>query len=373
MSKTTKITVIGGGNGGFAKAADLKVRGYHVTLCELEPYKKNVEAIMELGGINLKVLESTGLKGGFAKLDNITTNMKEALAEAEIIFTIVPSFGHEAIARTMAPYLKAGQLVVVEPGNFGGAISFSNELKKLNADPGIYLAEAECMVYATRKDDPTTIFIRGYKRNLGIAAFPAKNNQLVFDKLKEFYPDLLLRSNVLETGLSNPNATNHAPILLLNLSMIDHERDVLIYHEALSSSVGKVLDRLDQERMALNKTGHFHLEPMADILRNWYSYQGAHGKTVQEVNSTNPIYFESKLPTTVNHRYITEDIPYGMIPFAQFIEKLGYPCPTMKAVIHLANIVMGRDLSADARTLEKLGIARMDMKQLLKYVSEGVV
>lgn len=373
MSKATKVTVIGGGNGGFAKAGDLKIKGYHVTLFELEVYKQNVEAIMELGGINVRVLESTGLQGGFAKLDKITTDMQEALAEAEIIFVIVPSFGQEAMCRAMAPYLKAGQLVVLEPGNFGAAISFHNELKKQNADPGIYLAEAECMVYATRKDNPTTTYIRGYKRNLGIAAFPAKNNQIVFEKLKEFYPDPVLRSNVLETGLSNLNLTNHPPMVLFNLCMVDHKMDVLIYYTCLSPSVGKIIDSMDRERMALNNTGFFQLNSMADILYSYYSHQGAQGKTVQEINSTNPVFFESKLPTTTNHRYVTEDVPYGLIPFVQFAEKLGYQCPTMRAVISIANVVLGRDLYAEARTLEKLGIAEMKIDQILKYVSDGII
>lgn len=371
MKDDMKITVIGGGNGGFATAADLKVRGFNVTLFELPEFKQNIEAIMEIGGINLEVLESTGLKGGFAKLDKITTDIEEALAEADVIFVIVPAFGQANMARTCAPYLKDNQIIILEPGNFGGSICFYNELKKAGCNKNVIISETDCMLYATRKKDPTTVWLRGYKRSMGLAAFPSKNTDLVIEKIKNIYPTVIKRNNVLETGLSNSNTIEHIPIMLFNLGIVENKMDVLMYHEAFTEAIGKIVSKLDEERMSVNKSGIVKLQPMFEIIKDWYSCQGAKGETLQELSKSNPIYSWSKLPTSLSHRYIIEDVPYGLIPMYEFVEKFGTSCSTIKAILELVTVVSDRDLFENARDLRSLKIDVFDAKQLVEYLTFG--
>jgi len=371
MDSNTKITVIGGGNGGFATAADLKVRGFDVTLFEFPEFKQSIQEIMELGGINLEVLESTGLKGGFAKLDKITVDMEEALADADVIFVIVPAFGQDNVARNCAPYLKDNQLIVLEPGNFGGSISFFNELKQAGCNKNVIIAETDCMIYATRKKDATTTWIRGYKQGMGLSAFPSINTDIALEKIRKIYPTITKRNNVLETGMSNPNTIAHVPIMLFNLGMIDNKMDVLMYHTAFSKSIGKIVAKLDEDRLSVNKSNVVDLKPMSEVCNTWYAYQGAGGDTLQESNATNPIYAWSKLPKDINHRYITEDVPYGLIPMCEFLEKFGGECSHIKAVLDIADAVSDKDLHKGARSLSSLKIDSFDSKQLNHYLTYG--
>ena len=73
-----KVTVIGGGNGAFATAADLTIRGNQVTLFELPRFAAGLSEVIEKGGIEMEAYANNGLTGGFAKLHKITTDIGEA-------------------------------------------------------------------------------------------------------------------------------------------------------------------------------------------------------------------------------------------------------------------------------------------------------
>ena len=54
-----KVTVIGGGNGAFATAADLTIRGNQVTLFELPRFAAGLSEVIEKGGIEMEAYAST--------------------------------------------------------------------------------------------------------------------------------------------------------------------------------------------------------------------------------------------------------------------------------------------------------------------------
>lgn len=371
MSNDLQVTIIGGGNGGFAAAADLSMRGFKVVLYDLPQFEENLEEISKLKGIELETLPSSGLEGGFAKLHKITTDIEEALEGSDVIFVIVPSFGLQNIAQICAPFLKDGQIIVLAPGNFGGSLFFHKKLRKFGCEKDIKIAEVECMMYACRKKDATSVWIRGYKHNLGVAVFPSIYTEDVFEKLKAIYPTFIKRDNVLETSLSNPNAVVHVSLMLFNITNVENKRDMLIYHEGFTPSVGNIASQMDRERMELNKLDILKLDPLSRIIGGWYAHQGAKGNTISEIQSSNPIYKWSKLPTSINNRYITEDVPYGLIPMYKLLEKFGLPHSTMKAVADLCCVATDTDFYKEARTLKALDLDNMDAKQLFNYVTYG--
>jgi len=91
---------------------------------------------------------------GFASLDCVTSDMSEALREAEMIMVVVPSSAHGDIAKTAAPHLRDGQIVVLHPGRTCGAIEFDNVLRDNHCAVDVTIAEAETFIYASRSDGP---------------------------------------------------------------------------------------------------------------------------------------------------------------------------------------------------------------------------
>ena len=112
MSILTKFTVIGAGHGGKAMAAHLALMGFPITLYNRT--EDHISRIKARGGIELESFE--GGPRGFAKLALVTSDMDEALSEAEIIMVVVPSSAHSEIARRAAPHIRDGQIFILHPG-----------------------------------------------------------------------------------------------------------------------------------------------------------------------------------------------------------------------------------------------------------------
>ena len=366
-----RITILGGGNGAFAAAGHLTMDGHEVTLFECPEFASSIEAIRKLGGVNLKTLPSNGIKEGFAPLRLITTDIEAALSDAEIVLVIVPSFAHKYMARVAGPHLKSSQLVVLAPGNLFGVLEFARVVREAGSDADITYADLDCMMYACRKTDPTGVWLRGYKHSLGCAAFPAERNDEAFERLSEVYPYLVKKDNILATGMSNPNFAIHIPIMLFNIANIDRRRDMLFYADCMTESVGMFIDAIDRERMAFDRNGIFSLVDLAEQDRRWYGYQGVHGSTIAEMGATSPLYPNSRMPTEKDHRYFTEDVPYGLIPALSLLKKFGYPHTAVETAANAACILCGQDFYAEARTLEHLGLDELSGTDLLRLVEHG--
>ena len=118
-NETFNITVIGAGHGGKAMAAAIANRGFPVTLYN-RTYS-HIEAI-DLGqGIALLTEEGREI---FAPLEEVTSNLESALAEAKLIMVVIPASGHRSVALETAPYLRDDQILVLNPGRNGGALEF---------------------------------------------------------------------------------------------------------------------------------------------------------------------------------------------------------------------------------------------------------
>jgi opine dehydrogenase len=364
------ITVIGGGNGASAAAADLSARGFKVAWYELPQFGANVAEAMKLKGINLEALPSSGLKSEFVKVYKITTDIQEALAESELVLAIVPSFAQEAVAKVCAPYLREDHIVVLTPGNFGGSIHFSQMIKQAGCNKKVTIAEAECMMYACRRKSPTTVWLRGFKRYLGLAAFPATETDRVLAKMKELYEYTIKNPDVLATGLSNLNFLVHLPVVLGNISNIENGTEAMFYYSGMTPAIGRIIDAMEAERMSLRKVG-FELRPIFDVMKGYYEYQGASGNSIWEFCRTNPVYDGSKLPKTLNQRYLLEDIPYGLIPMLKLLEKFGLPNTHIKLVVDTLCMASGFDLYGKARDLKKLGLDQLSAEELLAFVRTG--
>lgn len=366
-----KVTIIGGGNGAFAAAADLTLRGNQVTLFELPRFGKGLDEVIERGGIDMETFPGNGLEGGFAQLYKITLDIEEALSESDIVMVIVPAYSLNTIAAICAPYLRDGQIVALCPANFGGSLFFNNTIKKMGYNKRILFAEFACMMYACRKKTQSSVWVRGYKHNLGVAFFPSKDSDSAFQRLKALYPYISHYNNVIETGLSNINTTLHTSLMLLNTANIDNKEDRLFYRECVTSSLDNILDDLDAERCALNVIEGMSVPHLTEIIKEWYGHQGAKGDSVSELQHSLPHFAYSKMPTTMNYRYVTEDVPFGLIPIAEFLKQLKFNCTVHKALADVLCSVCARDFYKEARTMDDLGLSGMNQEEIMCYLENG--
>ena len=218
MESKTKFAVIGAGHGGKAMAAHLALMGFPVRL--FNRTEENIAVIKKRGGIELSSYE--GGPSGFARLELATSNLKEALDEAEVIMVVVPSTAHREIAALAASHLKPEQIVLLNPGRTGGALEFYQVLNQKECSPDIIIAETETLIYASRSDGPAQARIFRVKESVPLAALPATRTQSVLDKIEAAYPQFIDGTSVLHTGLNNMGAIFHPALTLLNAGRIEN-------------------------------------------------------------------------------------------------------------------------------------------------------
>jgi opine dehydrogenase len=120
--KKPRFCVIGAGNGGCAMAAHLSLMGFEVSLYNRS--MDRIKPIMDVGGIEMIGNEGSNLPSGWARISLVTTDISEAMDGADIIMVATTANGHRDVAELCAPYLRDGQIVVLNPGRTCGALEF---------------------------------------------------------------------------------------------------------------------------------------------------------------------------------------------------------------------------------------------------------
>ncbi len=361
-----KIAILGAGNGGQTAAADLSLAGFEVNLYESPKLEKNIRPIIERGGIKI-----TGVaRKGFATLNKATTNIEEAMKDVDVVMIIVPAFAHEIIFKECVPYLEDGQIVTIQAGNYG-ALQLSNILKNLKINKDVIISETSTLIYVCRVTAPAEVRASGLKRVVPFAAIPAKDTEKSVKVLNEFYPQFAPATNVLETSLSSANMILHPPIMLLNAGYIERSKgDFLFYIHGASPSVARICEIIDAERLAVGEALGIDLISVKDAMHKKYD---THGNNLYEsIRDCKPYWDHSSAsaPSTLKNRYLTEDVPYGLVPLASLADLLGVPTPNVKRIIDLASLINQTDYWGEGLTVEKLGFKGLTAKQIKCLVNE---
>jgi len=366
MDNRTSYTIIGAGHGGKPMAAHLALMGFPVTLYNRT--FEHIEAIKKRGGIDLESAE--GGPHGFAKLDHITSNISEALQQAEMIMVVVPSSAHADVAKAAAPYLRDGQIIVLHPGRTCGALEVAKVLRDNGCTADVTIAEAETFIYASRSDGPAQARIFRIKEAVPLAALPASRTQQVLDKINQAYPQFIDGVNVLHTGLNNMGAIFHPALTLLNAGWIEATHgDYQFYIDGVTPSVARVLEVLDRERVTVASSLGIRARNAMEWLQLAYNTTG---EDLRDAIQNQPGYYGIKAPSTLSHRYIFEDVPMSLVPIASLGERYGVSVRGMDAIIRLACIVHRTDYWRRGRTVDKLGLADLSVSELTRYVNEGI-
>ncbi|GAP17352.1 NAD/NADP-dependent octopine/nopaline dehydrogenase family protein [Levilinea saccharolytica] len=367
MTQKTHYTVIGAGHGGKAMAAHLALMGFPTTLYNRTA--DHIYAIRELSGLDLESTEA-GIRG-FCRLAGVTSNMAEALEKAEMIMVVVPSSAHADIARSCAPHLRDGQIVVLHPGRTCGAIEFAKILRENNCSADVTIAEAETFIYASRSDGPAQARIFRIKEAVPLAALPANRTRMVLDRIHEAYPQYIDGGNVLQTGLNNMGAIFHPALTILNSGWIEATHgDYQFYIDGVTPSVARVLEALDRERVTVASSLGIRARTALEWLKLAYD---ATGEDLHEAVHNQPGYYGIKAPPTLNHRYIFEDVPMSLVPIASLGQRYGVSVRGMDSIIRVSSIIHRTDYWRRGRTIDKLGIDNLSVGELTAYVNEGIL
>lgn len=365
MTNTQRYSVLGAGHGGRAMAAHLALMGFDVALYNRTP--EHVEGIKARNGIDLDGGEG-GLHG-FSRLALVTSDIETAVRHAEVLMVVIPSSAHASLAKTMAPYLRDGQIIILHPGRTCGAIEVDKVLRDSGCKVDFTVAEAETFIYASRADGPAQSRIFRIKEAVPLAALPAAKTPQVLAAIQPAYPQFIDGVDVLHTGLNNMGAIFHPAITILNAGWIESTYgDFQFYIDGVTPSVARILEVLDRERVTVASSLGIRARTSLEWLQLAYDTQG---DDLHEAIHNQPGYYGIKAPNSLKHRYIFEDVPMSLVPMTALGQRYGVSVRGMDSMIRLANFIHSTDYWRRGRTLDRLGIENYSVSELQEFVRKG--
>lgn len=340
-----RITVIGGGSTGHMVAAVMSMRGFKVTLTDTEAYAKELNAVKELGGIQLR-----GGMRGTGTPAKVTMDPAEAIPGAEVIFVDVPADRHGEIARWIAPYLEDGQHILIIPGNLGSFI-FRKTFNEMGVKAAVTLTEKEGNFGPCRLSAPAEV-TTGMPLNLKgkIASLPASDTEKVIKAL-EGVVEYSANRDVFEGVINAGNVINHVASTILSAAEIDHKGNKYsLFKYAFTPSVVHCIEKIREERKAvieaMGLTEHGNPLGMVNMVQNIDKHPEVH------------VFYEyMDGPYALDHRYLHEDCGCGGAFAISVAKRLGLKMPVLEAFLGVAGAINDRDYINGGRTLENLGFS----------------
>lgn len=364
-----RIGVIGGGHGCYAAAADLVEKGHRVRLWRRDGAA--FDSLRQAGALTVTDYRGTRripLGDGPGQLE-LASDLPAVTDAAPLLVIPLPATSHAALAPDLAPHLRDGQVVFLPPGTFGSVL-FARALKDAGNPAEVAFAETGTLPYLARKHGDRVV-ISAYATRLPTGVFPSRLAGPALETLAQAYPSIEPIEDALSGALMNAGPVIHPPLILMNAGPLEHFDAWDIHNEGTQPSIRRVTDSLDAERIAVRgalgyAAPHF---PLADHYATegdeWMYGRGAHGKLTDSGDWRERI-------DLATHRYMLEDTRLGLSFLVSAGRWAGVPTPVAQGLLSIASAVTGRDLYAEGRTLEALGLHGLSRGAMAALLARGI-
>jgi opine dehydrogenase len=365
-SAVETVAIIGAGIGGLYLVAELGIAGFKLRLHDIDDSK--LSEIQARGGVDVE-----GERGGFAAVELVTRDLRSAVDGADVIIIVTGGNTQAVVARSLGPLLQDGQVVLLIQGNTGGSLIVRRALNNAGCRADVDVAEMDNYPYSCWRRSPTQIRPIVRKRWLQIATFPGNRLGEVFPRLSPLFPEAVAAPNVLYTGFTNANAMLHVANCVANAGRIESGDSYKFYAEGVTPAVARLYEAINSERVAVAAALGASVPTLADWFERVYGVREATlVETCQRLtyNSDGP-YQATGTPKSLDHKFITEDVPTGLIPMSALGAAAGVGTTAIDALIEIVRSMTGKDFAAEGRTLEGLGLKGMDAPQIRRVMDEG--
>ena len=351
-----KIAMLGAGNAGCAVAADLTMHGHEVTLIKTSHsmHDDNFTYLLENEG-KMTLNEFGEIKS--ANIHKLSRDVAD-IKGADIVIIYIQTRFHEQLIERIAPYLEDGQILLINPGYLSTAY-----VLKHCTDKDIIIAEAESSFIDGRIMEPGLFRVgfRNVRNPIGI--YPAAKREEAIAKLNQLGERFVYLDSVVEAALHNPNLIVHTVGAVMSIPRIEKSKgDFCMYHEAYTRdnpATWRILEALDAEKMnVLEKLGFDRLS---------YVEACKYRNSLDDDIDAKEVFLDyaemdtrAKGPTKVDSRYISEDVPQGLVMMEALGKALDVDTPITSGLIAIASAALDRDLRAEGRTPEGLGTENID-------------
>ena len=357
----SRVAVLGAGAGGLSSAVELTQAGHEVRL-----WNRNPRTIASVAGS--RSVSFTGVLGeGAEKLALVTTRLAEALTAADAVVVCLPALAHEAIFTDLAD-AGCAVPVVLNPGHTGGALHARAVFaaRRVTLPP---LAELSTLTYVARVEPTGVLSVTCRAGQVRCGLLPG--GEAAFEIARDLFPAAVRVPDVIASSLANVNLVLHPPGAILAAAWVEAPgQDFTFYVDGLTPGVARVISALDSERRAVAAGFGHDLPPLIEemaLIGTSSPEQAATGDVALAIR-TGEANRKIAAPSSLEHRYYEEDLPYALAPFVALAAISRVEVPTACALVHLGGLLLGRDLLTSGLNASRLGLEGLDLPAVKRVV-----
>lgn len=306
-------------------------------------------------------LEATGAVQARARPHEIGADPALVIPGSDIVLLVLPAFAHETTLRQIAPYLDRGAWVGAVPARGGFDYCAASVLQEANRED-VVLFGLQTLPWACRIEEyGSRVHVLGIKRTVDAASRPSTEIGQMAPALQRM---LGLRigatANLLALTLANTGQIIHPGIMYGLFSRWDGNPlpKVPAFYQGLDAEGAQVLAGLSDDIQAIrarlaHKIDLSAVQPLQDWLVRSYGRDIANPATLHSAFVSNRAYAGLRAPVRevspgqylpdFTARYLTEDVPFGLVVSRALAQLAEVETPVMDRVIAWAGDRLGRD------------------------------
>ncbi|MGE5146668.1 MAG: NAD/NADP octopine/nopaline dehydrogenase family protein [Candidatus Eiseniibacteriota bacterium] len=358
-----EIAVLGGGNGGYAAAADLSEAGHRVRFWRRDPTAFG--PVLDKKRVTL--VDARGRRDVAIALP--TTDLAAAVKGATLIVIPLPATAQAGLAPALAPHLHDGQVVFLPPGTFGSFVLLK-AMREAGNKARVTFTETGTLPWLARNIGPAETRISVRATRLPTGALPSENSLEALETVREAFPAVEPIEDALSGALMNAGPVIHPPLIIMNAGPLQHFDRWDIHNEGTQPAIRSVTDALDAERIMVREAlgyrpPHFPLADHYDDSRpEWMYGNSSHEKLTDSGDWREHIELKT-------HRYMREDVALGLAFLVSVAEWAGVPTPVARGLLAIGSAICGEDFRKTGRTLETLGLGALKPSELRALLLTG--
>jgi opine dehydrogenase len=171
------------------------------------------------------------------------------------------------------------------------------------------------------------------------------------------------------------NAVIHPAGMILSATWIEHTQgSFFFYADAATRSLARVMDAVDAERLSIARG--WGLDDVPDFSTLFASHGFIPPETAQSRSSLtalmrSPATKKIRAPQSLEHRYVYEDVGFGLVPLAELASVVGIDVPVMRAIISLASTCTTVPYAKTGLTLAALGLEGCSRDEIWRRLTTG--
>jgi opine dehydrogenase len=135
------------------------------------------------------------------------------------------------------------------------------------------------------------------------------------------------------------------------------------HRDGTQAAVARVTEAIDQERMELAQRLHVPAVAFGELFHQLGFTPSPAGGVLEAIRASELIH-PIQSPSTLDHRYLREDIAWGLVPWMQPAAAVGSPAPVITALTNLAGVMNSVDYAQTGLTLKRAGLGDMSADQI---------